>query len=87
MGATLKIPLKIMTTNISKSFDGKKFNYFCNGKLYRKSTRDYRFACVASWENGFYKIISLGNKRESTYNSMAAYYRNCKLEVVEFTTI
>ena len=74
---------------ITKTFNGKKFTYFCNGNVYKNSTRDYKFACVAitrkakgALTEGHEFIISLGNKANSTYNSYARFYAHCDLEVV-----
>ena len=33
---------------IEKTFNGKRFTYLCNGKVYKNSTRDYKYACVAT---------------------------------------
>ena len=75
---------------IEKTFNGKRFTYLCNGEVYKNSTRDYKYACVATTRQakgalteGHEFILSLGNKVESTYNSMARFYRHCDLEVVE----
>ena len=74
---------------IEKKFNGKRFTYLCNGEVYKHSTRDYKYACVATTRKakgaiseGHEFILSLGNKIESTYNSMARFYRHCDLEVV-----
>ena len=74
---------------IEKTFDGKRFTYLCNGELYKNSARNYKYACVATTRKakgasteGREFILSLGNKVESTYNSMARFYRHCDLEVV-----
>lgn len=51
---------------ITKTFNGKKFTYFCNGEVYKNSTRDYKYACVAKFKHdGHEKILSLGNKKGS----------------------
>lgn len=75
---------------IEKTFNGKKYIYLCNGKFYRNSSRDYKYACVATTRKakgaiteGKEIIISLGNKVDSTYNSYARFYHQCDLEVVE----
>lgn len=75
---------------ITKTFNGKKFTYFCNGEVYKNSTKDFKFACVATTRQakgaiteGKEFIISLGNKADSTYNSMARFYKHCDLVVVE----
>lgn len=75
---------------ITKSLNGKKFTYYCNGEVYKNSTRDFKYACVAitrqakgAISEGKEFIISLGNKKDTTYNSMARFYRHCDLEVVE----
>lgn len=80
----------IQMATITKSFNGKRFTYFCNGEVYKNSTRDFKYACVAisrqakgAISEGEQFIISLGNKVESTYNSMARFYSHCDLEVVE----
>ena len=74
---------------ITKTFNGKKFTYFCNGNVYKNSTRDYKFACVATTRKakgalteGHEFIISLGNKANSNYNSYARFYAHYDLEVV-----
>ena len=74
---------------ITKTFNGKKFTYFCNGEVYRNSTRDYKYACVATTRKakgatteGKEFILSLGNKVDSTYNSYARFYGHCDLKVV-----
>lgn len=75
---------------ITKTFNGKKFTYFCNGEVYKNSTRDFKYACVAitrqakgAISEGKEFIISLGNKKDTTYNSMARFYGHCDLQVVE----
>ena len=75
---------------ITKTFNGKKYTYLCNGEVYKNSTRDYKYACVATTRQakgaiseGKEFIVSLGNKADSTYNSMARFYGHCDLEVVE----
>ena len=79
----------ILMAKIEKTFNGKRFTYLCNGEVYKNSTRDYKYACVATTRQakgaiseGHEFILSLGNKVESTYNSMARFYRHCDLEVV-----
>ena len=79
-----------METKVTKQFDGKKYHYYFNGKLQRNSTKDYRYACVATTKtdkgacvDGHQFVISFGNKADSTYNSMARLYRHCDLCVVE----
>ncbi len=74
---------------ITKTFDGKKFVYTCNGEVYKSSTRDFKYACVATTRKakgatseGYEFILSLGNNAKSTYNSMARYYGHCDLEIV-----
>ena len=71
---------------IEKTFNGKRFTYLCNGEVYKNSTRDYKYACVATTRKakgaiseGREFILSLGNKVESTYNSMARFYKHCDL--------
>ena len=68
---------------IEKTFNGKRFTYLCNGEVYKNSTRDYKYACVATTRQakgalteGHEFILSLGNKVESTYNSMARWVNN-----------
>ena len=76
---------------IEKTFNGKRFTHLCNGEVYRVSTRDYKYACVATTRKakgaiseGHEFILSLGNKKDSTYNSMARFYvERADLEVVE----
>lgn len=70
--------------NVVKKSDGKKNLYYFGGKLVRKSARDFAFACIAtSQQTGRTWVISLGNTRESTYNSMARFYKHyCDLEVI-----
>ena len=79
-----------MEAKVTKQFDGKKFHYYFNGKFKRNSTKDYRYACVATTRidkgacvEGYQFVISLGNKIDSTYNSMAHCYKHCDLSVVE----
>ena len=74
---------------IEKKINGKRFTYLCNGEVYKNSTTDYKYACVATTRKakgaiseGHEFILSLGNKVESAYNSMARFYRHCDLEVV-----
>ena len=91
LGLTLfNINLYSKMAKIEKTFNGKRFTYLCNGKVYKHSTRDYKYACEATTRQakgaisaGHEFILSLGNKAESTYNSMARFYRHCDLEVVE----
>ena len=33
---------------IEKTFNGKRFTYLCNGEVYKNSTKDYKYACVAT---------------------------------------
>ena len=75
----------IEMATITKTFNGKKFTYFCNGEVYKNSTRDYKYACIAKFKHdGHERILSLGNKKDSTYNSMARFYvERADLEVVE----
>lgn len=75
---------------VTKTFDGKKFHYFLGGNLYRNSTRDFKYACVAitreakgATSEGYEFIISLGNNSTSTYNSMAKFYGHCDLRIEE----
>ena len=70
---------------ITKTFNGKKFTYLCNGEPYKNSTRDYKYACVAKFKyDGHERIISLGNKVDTAYNSMARFYiERADLEVIE----
>ena len=74
---------------ITKTFDGKRFTYLCNGEVYRNSTRGYKYACVATTRKakgaiteGKEFILSLGNKVDSTYKSYSKFYKHCDLEVV-----
>lgn len=69
----------------TKTFDGKKYHYFFNGKLFRNSTRNFKYACIAtSRETGNSFMVSLGNDKLSTLKSMAHCYAHyCDLEVVE----
>lgn len=69
----------------TKTFDGKKYHYFFNGKLFRNSTRNFKYACIAtSRETGNSFMVSLGNDKQSTLKSMAHCYAHyCDLEVVE----
>lgn len=71
-----------MEKSVIKSVKGAKFVYTYNGKVVRTSTREFKFACVATFESGASKVISMGNKAESTYNSMARFYEHCSLEIV-----
>ena len=70
---------------ITKTFDGKKYHYFFNGKLFRNSTRNFKYACIAtSRETGNSFMVSLGNDKQSTLKSMAHCYAHyCDLEVFE----
>ena len=70
---------------VTKEFDGKRFNYYCNGQLYRTSKNDYRFACIAIRnDNGKEIPAALGNERDSTLKSNSLRYREyCKLVVVD----
>lgn len=72
----------------TKTFDGKKYHYFFNGKLFRNSTRNFKYACIAtSRETGNSFMVSLGNDKLSTLKSMAHCYAHyCNLEVVEVAT-
>lgn len=70
-------------TTITKTRKGDKMQYFCNGRLYRTSKRDYKYACVAFDDAGNCSIISLGNNANSTYNSMATFYSHCNLKIFE----
>ena len=80
-----KTQIFIEMATITKTFNGKKFTYFCNGEVYKNSTRDYKYACVAKFKHdGHERILSLGNKKDGTYNSMARFYvERADLEVVE----
>lgn len=76
---------------ITKTFNGKKFTYFCNGEVYRNSTKNYKYACVATTRmakgaktEGIEFIIAIGNNADSTYRSMAKFYDfYCELNIVE----
>ena len=79
-----------MKAIVTKSFNGKQFSYSLNGEHYKNSKREFKYACVATsrvakgaCKEGCVFIISLGNKKESTYNSMARFYGHCDLEIVE----
>ena len=67
---------------VIKSTKGSKFVYTYNGEVVRTSTREFKYACIATYESGASKVISLGNKADSTYSSFARFYQHCKLEVV-----
>lgn len=71
-----------MNKSVIKSVKGSKFIYSHNGKVVRTSTREFKYACIATYESGATKVISLGNEVKSTYNSFARFYEHCKLEVV-----
>jgi hypothetical protein len=73
----------------TKTFDGKKYHYFFNGKLFRNSTRNFKYACIAtSRETGNSFMVSLGNDKQSTLKSMAHCYAHyCDLEVVEVASV
>lgn len=71
-----------MEKSVIKSVNGKKFVYSYNGEVIRTSTREFKYACIATHESGASKVISMGNKAESTYNSMARFYQHCSLEIV-----
>ena len=70
---------------IEKTFNGKRFTHLFNGEVHKNSTRDYKYACVAKFKyDGHERILSLGNKKDGTYNSMARFYvERADLEVVE----
>lgn len=75
---------------VTKQFDGKKYHYYFNGKLQKNSKRDYKYACVGTTRKdkgasveGYQFVLSFGNKADSTYNSMARYFKHCDLKVVE----
>ena len=72
----------------TKTFDGKKYHYFFNGKLFRNSTRNFKYACIAtSRETGNSFMVSLGNDRLSTLKSMSHCYAHyCNLKVVEIAS-
>ncbi len=79
-----------MANNVTKTFNGKKYTYSINGRAYRQSTRDFKYACVAisrvakgAASEGNEFIISLGNHYQSTYNSMARFYDHCDLRIEE----
>jgi hypothetical protein len=72
-----------MEKSVIKSVKGNKFVYTYNGEVVRTSTREYKYACIATFESGASKVISMGNKADSTYNSYARFYQHCKLEIVE----
>lgn len=67
--------------NAIKTFDGKRFVYSIGEHVFRKSSRDYKYACVAKFKSGTEAIISLGNNAKSTYNSMACFYGHCELRI------
>lgn len=71
-----------MKNSVTKIYDGKKWQYTFNGKVYRNSKREFRYACLASYNSKKW-VLSLGNDKVSTYNSMARFYAHCQLEVVE----
>ena len=76
-----------MKGKINKEQRGSKTLYFFNGELYRTSKNDYRYACIAIWKDGYEKVLSLGNKPDSTLNSYGRFYKDrCTLEVVEIST-
>lgn len=75
---------------ITKTFNGKKYCYTFNGQVCRQSTKDYKYACIATvsekGNQGYGKqmVISFGNDKRSTYHSMARLYAHwCELEVVD----
>lgn len=78
---------------VIKQVKGNKFIYTFKGKVVRTSTKEFKFACIAKAKEsdaicrdfwGFEKVISLGNNRESTLNSMKIRYGiNWTLSVVE----
>ena len=54
---------------IEKTFNGKRFTHLFNGEVHKNSTRDYKYACVATTRKakgaiseGHEFILSLGNK-------------------------
>lgn len=75
---------------VEKIANGKSFKYLCNGQWFRTSSKDYKYACIATTRiskgakiEGFERVISLGNDPKSTYYSYARFYQHCDLEVVE----
>lgn len=75
---------RVMAT-FTKTFDGKKYNYFFNGKLYRSSKNDYKFGCAAiNKANGNEYPAALGNNEDSTLKSnWKRYCEYCNLVVIE----
>ena len=68
-----------------KTFDGKKFNYFFNGVLYRKSSTEFKYGCFAVRNEGGKEFpAALGNDENSTLKSnWKRYCEYCKLIVVK----
>lgn len=71
-----------MKAQVTKTQVGGKFIYTYNNEVVRKSTREFKYACIATFPSGKSKVISMGNKADSTYNSYARFYEHCKLEIV-----
>ena len=70
---------------VTKTFDGKKYYYKYGDKTVRNSKHDYKYACVArSRQTGNSWVLSLGNNKQTTYNSMARFYAHyCDLVIVD----
>lgn len=89
------------TKTMTKRFDGKKYSYYYDDKLYRTSKNDYKYACIAITdeavakahgrscsEYGFEMVASLGNDIENTRKSMAIRYREyCRMEVIKIESL
>ena len=73
---------------VTKEYNGKIYTYYHDGKKYRKSENDYKFACVATvtheghWMYGQSTVVCLGNN-ESCVRSRGRFYRHyCDVKVV-----
>jgi hypothetical protein len=73
----------------TKTFDGKKFNYFFNGVLYRKSANEYKYGCFAIRNKDGKEIpAALGNDENSTLKSnWKRYCEYCELKVVKISIL
>ena len=74
---------------VTKRNENGKFAYYLNGKLCRRSKRNYLWACVATTRlakgaasEGKEFIISLGRNSRTTLSSMAKLYGHCDLTAV-----
>ena len=73
---------------VTKECNGKIYTYYHNGKKYRKSENDYKFACVVTFTQeghcmyGQSMVVCLGNN-ESSVRSKGRFFRHyCDVKVV-----